>query len=89
MAIVGVQLADSGLPAISDATYMQVSALLDLAAVMARLRCRCEVSMCYKTPRQYLIAPPASTADLYSAAASNIRLLNVREACPGAAKATA
>jgi len=40
MAIVGIQLTISGLPAISDATDMQVNALVAFSAVMMRLRCR-------------------------------------------------
>jgi hypothetical protein len=38
--IVGLQLTRSGLPAIRDATYMQVNALVHLSAVMMRLKCR-------------------------------------------------
>jgi hypothetical protein len=56
MAIVGIQLTGFGLPAIRDATCMQASALVDLFAVMMRLRCRQEVSM-RSNIRQDLIAP--------------------------------
>lgn len=50
IAIVGVQLAGSGLPTIRDATCMQVNALGDLPDVMMRLRCRKKISMRSKTP---------------------------------------
>ena len=50
MAIVGIQLTGFELPAIRDATCMQVNALVDLFAVMVRLRCRKKVSMRWKTP---------------------------------------
>jgi hypothetical protein len=40
MAMVGMQLTGFGLPAIRDATCMQVNALMDLSAVMMQLRCR-------------------------------------------------
>lgn len=57
IAIVGIQLAGFGLLAISDATCMQVNALIDLSDVMMRLRCRKKVSMRSKT-RQDIIAQP-------------------------------
>jgi hypothetical protein len=57
MAIVGCQLTGFGLPAISGFTCMQVNALVDLSAVMMRLRCRWKVSMRSKT-RQDMIAQP-------------------------------
>jgi hypothetical protein len=40
MAIVGIKLTGLGLPAIRDATCMQVNALVHFSAVMMRLRCR-------------------------------------------------
>jgi hypothetical protein len=55
VAIAGIRLAGWGLPAICDAKWMQVSALVDLSTVMMRLRCREKVSMRSKT-RQDLIA---------------------------------
>jgi hypothetical protein len=57
MVIVGVQLTGFGLPAIRDAKCMQVNALVNLSAVMMRLRCRLKVSMRPRTQQDSTAQP--------------------------------
>jgi hypothetical protein len=57
MAIAGTQLAGYGLPAIRDVTCMQVNALMELSAVMMRMRCRQKVSMRSNTPQDIIAKP--------------------------------